>query len=231
MIIQILSKVLNEGYLNRSSYDITSPFFAGANVAFRRQALSEAGFYDNNCMSGEDQDICFRIAQKGYELFFEPKAVVLHKNEMSLRLFARRWYNYGLHHPYLFKKHSEKGLLIFVPKPGRKEQSLYHRLFSAKMPLTAIIFLTPFLIMHILAAMTIISFILGLTSLAIVSLSMFIVVAIYHFKADIKRKNIFKALVYVFLRYTANLALWAGGFLGGLKTGMIYSSGSLDCNK
>ena len=83
MIIQILSKVINKGYLDRNKYDITSPFFAGANVAFRKCALSEAGFYDNNCKSGEDQDICFRIAQKGFELYFEPRAVVFHKNEMN----------------------------------------------------------------------------------------------------------------------------------------------------
>ena len=83
MIIQILSKVINKGYLNRSSYDISSPFFAGTNVAFRKEALVNAGNYDTNCYSGEDQDICYRIAKKGYELYFEPNAVVSHKNDVK----------------------------------------------------------------------------------------------------------------------------------------------------
>ena len=116
MIIQILSKVINKGYLNRSSYDISSPFFAGTNVAFRKEALVNAGNYDTNCYSGEDQDICYRIAKKGYELYFEPNAVVSHKNEMSLRLFARRWYYYGFHHPYLFRKHSTKGIKLYISR-------------------------------------------------------------------------------------------------------------------
>ena len=230
MIIQILSKIINKGYLDKNKYDITSPFFAGANVAFRKGALSEAGSYDNNCKSGEDQDICFRIAQKGFELYFEPRAVIFHKNEMSLRLFARRWYYYGFHHPYLFKKHSSKGFKLFISKFRKNEQSLYHQLFKAKLPFTVIIFLTPFLVMHVLFAITLISLILGLATAALVSGGLLIIVGIQNFKADIRRKNMLEALIFIFLRYIANLALLGGGFLGGIKSGMVYFSGTLDCN-
>jgi len=53
MIIQILSNLIDEGYLKRERYSLISPFFAGANVAFRREALKQVGAYDENCNSGE----------------------------------------------------------------------------------------------------------------------------------------------------------------------------------
>ena len=43
MIIQILSNLFEEGYLPRESYTSLSPFFAGANVAFRKKALEQIG--------------------------------------------------------------------------------------------------------------------------------------------------------------------------------------------
>ncbi len=122
MIIQILSNLFEEGYLQK--YSLLSPFFAGANVAFRTQALSQAGLYDVNCHSGEDQDMCLRIAKAGWELYFEPKAIVRHKNAMTLRTFVRKWFDYGFHHPYIFKKHSPKSLKIYRTGKRSEEESI-----------------------------------------------------------------------------------------------------------
>ena len=124
MIIQILSNLFEEGYLKREKYSLISPFFAGANVAFRRQALDQVGFYDENCNSGEDQDICFRIAKGGWDLYFEPKAVVRHKNRMVLRAFIHQWFNYGFHHPYLFKKHDSRLGHFCQKRGGQKRDDL-----------------------------------------------------------------------------------------------------------
>ena len=43
MIIQILSNLFEEGYVSRENYTSLSPFFAGANVAFRKKALDQVG--------------------------------------------------------------------------------------------------------------------------------------------------------------------------------------------
>lgn len=229
MIIQILSKVINKGYLNKDHYDISSPFFAGTNVAFRKKALVEAGYYDNNCKSGEDQDICYRIAQKGYELYFEPKAVVFHKNEMSFRFFIRRWYYYGYHHPYLFKKHANKGIKLYISKFDKSKQSLYHLVIDKKFPLSFIVFFTPFLLLNILLIGLIGLRIAGSSITPMLIVSSFVVIsALYCFRFDIKRRNGTESLIFVFLRYTANLALLIGGFFGGLKQKMLYFNGTLD---
>ncbi len=228
MIIQILSNLFEEGYLDREKYTSLSPFFAGANVAFRRQALSQVGPYDANCYSGEDQDMCLRIARAGWELYFEPKALARHKNKMTLRSFGRKWFDYGFHHPYIFKKHGFKGLKVYRASKGSRGQSLYSSLVSMRFPFNIEIFLTPFLIMHILLVLAIVFAAIGLFIPAVITGLITLTTAAWYFKSDINRKNILQSATFIFLRYVANLALLLGGFLGGAKLGMLYISATFD---
>jgi cellulose synthase/poly-beta-1,6-N-acetylglucosamine synthase-like glycosyltransferase len=233
VIIQILSNLFEEGYLAREKYTPLFPFFAGANVAFRRQALAEAGLYDSNCLSGEDQDMCLRIARSGWELFFEPNAKVGHKNVMSLRALVRKWFYHGFHHPYIFNKHSPRGLKVYRCRNKRGRSPLYVSLIETGFPFTAHIFLTPFFTAGILFVLTvlfsIISFwvpALGIPALLAGLLT--IVRAALYFKSDINKENIFRSIMFIFLRFVINLALLLGGFLGGLKLRMLYVSSTFD---
>jgi len=228
MIIQILSNLIDEGYLKREQYSLLSPFFAGANVAFRSEALKQVGAYDENCNSGEDQDICFRIANAGWELYFEPKAAVRHKNRMVLRAFIRQWFNYGFHHPYLFIKHNYKGLRIYRTSSRREEGVLYRSLFSMRFPFSILVFLTPFLAMHFLLVLAVLFAAIGLSIPAIVFGALTVAVALFYFRLDMDWRSPRQTLEFVFLRYTANLALIAGGFLGGVKVGMLYIGATFD---
>lgn len=228
MIIQILSNLFEEGYLKGEEYNLLCPFFSGDNVAFRRQALSQVGSYDKNCYSGEDQDMCLRVAGAGWDLYFEPKAIVRHKNEMSLRAFIRKWFNYGFHHPYIFKKHGAKGLKIYQTSKRSEKGALYKCLFDKGFRFDILIFLTPFLIMHIILALAILFAIIGLYIPAIIGGLITLAVAVSYFRSDIGGKNILRTPAFVFLRYAANVALLLGGFLGGVKLGMLYVSATLD---
>ena len=228
MIIPILSNLIDEGYLDREKYSLLSPFFAGTNVAFRREALRQAGAYDEKCNSGEDQDICFRIANAGWELYFEPKAVVRHKNRTGLRAFARQWFNYGFHHPYLFIKHNYKGLRIYRPSGSHEEGILYKGLFNMRFPFSILVFLTPFLAMHLILFLAILLAGIGLGIPAIVCGALTVAVALLYFRFDMNWRSPRRTLVFVFLRYTANLALIAGGFLGGVQLKMLYIDATLD---
>jgi len=228
MIIQILSNMIDEGYLKREQYSLLSPFFAGANVAFRREALQQAGEYDENCNSGEDQDICFRLASAGWELYFEPKAVVSHKNRLTLRAFVRQWYNYGFHHPYLFFKHNYRGLRIYRTSGSSTKVVLYSKLFGMKFPFPAMIFLTPFLTMHFLLLIAVIFAAVGLNIPAIVLGVLTIALAAFYFRFDLDWRKPWRTLVFIPLRYMANLALIGGGFLGGAKLKMLYIGATFD---
>jgi cellulose synthase/poly-beta-1,6-N-acetylglucosamine synthase-like glycosyltransferase len=228
MIIQILSNLIEEGYLKRSEYSVTAPFFAGANVAFRRQALNETGPYDNNCLSGEDQDICLRIAKAGWDLYFEPKAVVRHKNRMTLRAFIRQWFNYGFHHPYLFRKHNTKAMRVYAAANRKKKGVIYKQLIDVKFPFHINIFLTTFLIVHVLLLLTILFVGLGFYIPTIIFGLSTIAVVFFYFKSDIKSRHISQTFTFLFLRYFANLALLIGGFIGGMKLRMLYLSATFD---
>lgn len=228
MIIQILSNLFEEGYLRRDLYSALSAFFAGTNVAFRTRAVRQVGSYDANCFSGEDQDMCLRMAKAGWDLYFEPKAIVRHKNKMTLRAFVRRWFDYGFHHPYIFQKHSSKGLKVYRTNRRKRGESIYSRLLDAKLPFNAHIFLTSFLLMHFLLLLAIILAIVALYIPAIIAGLAAVALAIVYFRSDLNRKNPKQSINFIFLRYAANLALLLGGFLGGTKRRMLYISATFD---
>lgn len=226
MIIQILANLFEEGYLQR--YTVLSPFFAGANVAFRHKALKQVGSYDTSCYSGEDQDMCLRMANAGWDLYFEPKAIVRHKNKMTPRAFVRKWFDYGFYHPYIFKKHSTKGLKIYRTGKRNEDGSIYKRLLAIRFPLHVLIFLTPFLVMHLLLALSISLAIIGLYIPAIIGGVINLAIAAFYFKADVDWRKIPQSAVSILLRYAANLALLLGAFLGGVKLRMLYVSATFD---
>ena len=228
MIIQIMSNLFEEGYLRRDKYTLLSPFFSNGNVAFRRDALSQVAPYDGNCYSGEDQDMCFRMAKAGWELYFARHAIVRHKSRTTLRAFMRQWFNYGFHHPYLFKKHGFTGLRVYVPGNGRDKNAIYRDLIRMRLPFPILVFLTHFLVMNILLVLAIIFAAVGLHIPAIVVGGIMFVVALSYFRSDIDVRNPFKTCAFVFFRYVVNLALLAGGLLGGVKRGMIYISATFD---
>ena len=228
MIIQIMSNLFEEGYLKREKYTLLSPFFSNGNVAFRREALSQVAPYDGNCYSGEDQDMCFRLAKAGWELYFARDAAVRHKSRTTLRAFMRQWFNYGFHHPYLFKKHDFRGLRIYRPGNRKEKSAVYTDLLNTRFPFPVLVFLTPFLVIHILLALTVLFAILGLYVPAVVGGSVTLAVVLFYFRLDIDWKNPFRTCAFVFFRYIVNLALLLGGLLGGAKRGMLYISATFD---
>lgn len=228
MIIQILCNILEDGY-QRSEHDAwISPFFAGANVAFRRDAFDQVGPYDERCTTGEDRDICLRMADAGWEIYFEPRARVGHKNRLTPRSLVRQWFGYGFHHPYVAAKHSPPGLRIYRPAAGKGTSAIYRSLLSTRFPVHVSIFLTPFLAMHVLAVLAVVLAALGQYVAAAVFGGLTLAVALGYFRADICRRNVLQAATFVVLRYLANLALLVGGLLGGARLGMLYVGATFD---
>jgi glycosyltransferase involved in cell wall biosynthesis len=81
--------------------------FAGANMSFLRQAVVEAGKFDERFrFGGEDQDLCIRILRTfpSGRLSFVPEAKVVHHFRPSLRDTLRRSRAYGRGSARLYRK-------------------------------------------------------------------------------------------------------------------------------
>lgn len=127
-----------------------SPFFATANVAFRRSAIEAAGgvFWDQP--TGEDVDFCLRVQSGGYRLYFAPEAVVRHMHRVSLASYLKQWYGYGYGHPLLVAKHAAPGFEVVL----QMGQPVFLRVPG---PLKGIVHIGAFHLMHAAAAATLAS--------------------------------------------------------------------------
>ena len=60
----------------------------GNNMSFRKAIFKEIGYFDENFGMGtpyptEDIDMFYRILKKGYEIFYNPYAIVYHKDKVK----------------------------------------------------------------------------------------------------------------------------------------------------
>ena len=81
----------------------------GCNLAVRRSALLEVGGFDERFrVAGDDVDLCWRLADRGYRLAFSPGAVVLHRRRGSVRAYLRQQRGYGHAEALLERKWPER---------------------------------------------------------------------------------------------------------------------------
>lgn len=94
------------------------PTFYTANFVVRRPALERVGGFDEGLRVGLDVDLCVRLLRAGVPIRYEPGAVVAHVQRDSLRLAARRLFEYGTGLPAWYRKHAEPG--VWFTLPGRR---------------------------------------------------------------------------------------------------------------
>ena len=75
-------------------------------------------------VSVEDQELSFRLAEKGYPLVFTPFAAVYHAHDSSASEYARRKLNIGYWKAYLLRWHPEKALTDTHTAPSQRFQIL-----------------------------------------------------------------------------------------------------------
>ena len=82
---------------------------SGASLMLRRSALEETGFLDEKFfLYFEDNDLCLRLRQKGWKVYFNPTVEVVHLGSQSLMKneAAREEYYHSL--VYFYTKHYGK---------------------------------------------------------------------------------------------------------------------------
>jgi GT2 family glycosyltransferase len=228
MIIQILSNLKEEGYIAKSYHPTVAPFFAGANVAFRRNALKEIGGFDTRCQTGEDCDLCARLSAMNWELYMRRGAKVWHKNPSTLRHLIRQWYGYGRYHPYVFAKHNDRAIEVHrrmrQPINGERYACLLYRPF----PIAIVVFVTQFLLFHLFCLGVIAMWMLGWSTGGWMGIALTSIIALLYAWPDLKRSGFLIGWVFSAIRYVADMALFVGAFVGGLHQRMLYLSATVD---
>jgi cellulose synthase/poly-beta-1,6-N-acetylglucosamine synthase-like glycosyltransferase len=228
MIIQILSDLKEEGSLARERHPTVAPFFAGSNVAMRRNAILEIGCYDPNCITGEDCDVCARLSAADWELYMRRNAVVFHKNPSTLRRLIGQWFGYGLYHPYVFAKHNERAIEVYMRVSRPFDGERYICIFYKRSPLAVVVFLTRFLVLHMALLVTGVVWLLGLTAAGWACLCLTTILATSYAWPDVKQSGILLGSAFAAIRYVADMALFIGAFIGGLRQKMFYFSATVD---
>jgi GT2 family glycosyltransferase len=88
-----LDTLIPYGEYQQEKWDMTRPreidALKGACILFRKQTLDETGFFDPIFfMYTEEIDLCYRVRNAGWKLFFLPAAGVVHFGGQSTRLVA-----------------------------------------------------------------------------------------------------------------------------------------------
>jgi glycosyltransferase involved in cell wall biosynthesis len=79
-------------------------------AAFRKKALLDVGLFDQAFAQAdsEDNDLAYRLVDRGYKLVFQPKAVVSHPHPSKARLFLLRQFQRASWRTALYSKHPRK---------------------------------------------------------------------------------------------------------------------------
>ncbi|MBI3008844.1 MAG: glycosyltransferase, partial [Candidatus Omnitrophica bacterium] len=76
---------------------------------FRRKALLEAGgFTVRSMVGGEDTDIGYKLKEAGYRIVYEPRMVVYHDPEDSMKIYLKRNYRNAKAYIWVFYNRSKK---------------------------------------------------------------------------------------------------------------------------
>jgi len=92
--------------LRRDSNRFLFPDSVAANASYRKRVLKEINGFDEEIISGGDVEIGWRVLDAGYDLIFDPEAVVWHKHRDSLWKLFKQFFRWGKDQPQLLRKQS-----------------------------------------------------------------------------------------------------------------------------
>ena len=79
------------------------------NVMYRKSVLEEVGGFNHDLIAEDDEELDYRIKEKGYKILYTPDAKVLHYRRPTWRKFAKMAFNYGIGRTQVIKMHRDMG--------------------------------------------------------------------------------------------------------------------------
>lgn len=81
------------------------PYVAGANAGYVTSRLREVGGFDEDLISGNDVDVCYKLGLRGYQIVLVSDAVVEHEDRATVPQHFRRFYRYAVYQVLLYAKY------------------------------------------------------------------------------------------------------------------------------
>lgn len=227
MIINVLAAKNSQGYINtQKGYGFFGHFFPTANFAIRKSVFKKVGGFDEKCKTGEDLDLCIKLVDHDYDLFYQEQALVHHHERSDVMGFYKQFFYYSHYHPYLFVKHMAKSrrLILYYaglnPDPSRSISEI--KIFNLWFPFSGMIYVSPFVVALSFSVVGVISLLLSFHSLSVISFILALLFFYPHFKNSINFKHIFKMIRFVAFKATLDVVYVVSGFLGGLKNKILF---------
>lgn len=119
--------------LETYDYEGEVDFLEACNMAFRRDVFNQVGGFDEiykGCGDWSEPDICYRIKELGYKLYFHPKAKIYHNlapladYKVGKKQFGTRMENYEVLSQRWIKPHWKHSLYKLFMKGYYKWKSL-----------------------------------------------------------------------------------------------------------
>jgi GT2 family glycosyltransferase len=88
---------------------------ASCNVMYRKDIFLAEGGFLGELWPGEDVELDYRLSQKGYKHYFNPRAVVYHYRPAGIASFSKMMFRYGWAQGFLVKKYGIFRKTQFLP--------------------------------------------------------------------------------------------------------------------
>ena len=118
--------------------DLRMNFLPGGNCAFRKEALSEVGGFDEALQISEDMELCQRLLALGKRLYFDPLLTVDHASNRSVSSRLKRNYLAGMVQAKVLKHHFPKGITFYFGGSARPRRFFEHLPFAVAIDLFSV---------------------------------------------------------------------------------------------
>jgi cellulose synthase/poly-beta-1,6-N-acetylglucosamine synthase-like glycosyltransferase len=85
---------------------------------YRREAIEQAGGWDEEMLRAEDWDLNFRIRTQGGVIWFTPELRVTYRPRESVRALAAQYFHYGRWRRVIVREHPETASFRYLAPPA-----------------------------------------------------------------------------------------------------------------
>ncbi len=85
---------------------------------YRRQAIEEAGGYDEEMLRAEDWELNYRIRAGGHLIWFTPELRITYRPRASAGALASQYFHYGRWRRVIVREHPETASFRYLAPPG-----------------------------------------------------------------------------------------------------------------